>query len=407
MTQTQIEPTTPSVSRLPWDQIGDDPQARLEAVIAACRREHRAAELFEALKMQTRLRLGLPMVPPPGESPTRLDRQTEARIEEGLLDACRQAGAILIGDGKIAEGWMYVRPTGDTEMARRLLADVPLTEDNSDEMIHVLLHEGVDPGRGFDAVLRFRGTCNSITLHDQHFATADKATRRIVATRLLRHFYDELSASVRRDFEARAAENNVSADAILKQKDALSLHELTAKYPWIQRGGYHLDTTHLSSAVRIATVLDDSLDVQKAWELTQYGGRLPEDLQYPGESPFDDGYDSYDRFYAALLGRRVDEAIAFFRGKAEAADVQVDGAGAIEVYVDLLQRVGRPAISLREAIRLMPDGVPVARVMPDLIELGRKCVAAGDLAAVRELETFLRDRGDWLGMAAVAELNVG
>ena len=56
----------------------------------------------------------------------------------------------------------------------------------------------------------------------------------------------------------------------------LTLDEMIEKRRWIlEDGGYHLDTTHLSSTVRIASVLDEPQMLKKAWELTQYGRRLP------------------------------------------------------------------------------------------------------------------------------------
>ena len=49
-------------------------------------------------------------------------------MEIGLLDACREAGTMLIEDGRVGEGWMYLRPTGDLELARKLISAIEITD---------------------------------------------------------------------------------------------------------------------------------------------------------------------------------------------------------------------------------------------------------------------------------------
>ena len=63
--------------------------------------------------------MDLPLVAKENE-PSRPD-DVERQLEVGLLDACREAGTMLIEDGKVGEGWMYLRPTGDTELAKKLI----------------------------------------------------------------------------------------------------------------------------------------------------------------------------------------------------------------------------------------------------------------------------------------------
>ena len=265
----QETPDAPPVPDPNWfDQLESEPSSRLNQVIAFYRQHKRPVELFEAIKMQTRASLGLPLVADPDapdEPPTELGR----KLEEGLLDACRQAGAMLIDMGRISEGWMYLRPTGDMRLVKRLLAEVVITEDNQDEMVHVLLHEGVDVARGYQAVLDYQGTCNSITLFDQHIASRNRTDRKAAAGCLLRHFYNELLGLVRGDFRSRAPEHGVAPETIAKDSADVGLGDLIAKHNWILgEGGYHLDTTHLASTVRFAVHLDTPEEYQLAWELT-------------------------------------------------------------------------------------------------------------------------------------------
>lgn len=399
---------TPSLDPALLERLSSDPAKRIDEVIAYFRREKRPVELFEALKMKSRFENGLPMMANPDESleqQTSGDAEQQRRLEDALLDACRQAGAMLIEKGKIGEGYMYLRPVGDSALVKRLLDNVEVNDENYDEMVQILLHEGVDLGRGYQAVIDHQGTCNSITLYDQAIAGQSREKRQIASRVLLNHFYDELLALVRQDFSGRASENGVSAADILRDQKELSLGDLIAKYKWILGGGgYHLDTTHLASTVRFATVLEDSESIGKALELCQYGRRLPADFQYPGEEPFVDFYPAHSAFYSALSGENVDSALRLFEQKARTVDVALAGSGAIETYIDLLDRVGRPGDALRAAMDLFPDDVPVGRVMPEMIAMARRAIQAGDSEIASTLESFCFQRGDLLGVAAVSEL---
>src|ERR687883_174915 len=85
--------------------------AVLERLVEQLRAQKQYHELFEALKMQVRHRLGLPLTY--SETPDSLDDDRRNQLEEGLIGACREAGTLLLKAGKIREGWMYLRPVGD------------------------------------------------------------------------------------------------------------------------------------------------------------------------------------------------------------------------------------------------------------------------------------------------------
>ena len=369
-------------------QLQDDPTAMINAMVDHFRAEQRPQELFEALKMQIRHRLGLPAIA--GEGDERRPEEIEQQLEHGLLEACHEAGTMLIKQGHVGEGWMYLRPTGDTEFAREALADVEITEENYDHMIQVLLHEGVDVARGYQAVLDHQGTCNSITLFEQALQQRSKADRVAAAACLLDHFYDELSTMVRGDIarrEAPAGDNETLIDMIEGRK-------------WLlEEGGYHLDTTHLSATVKISNVLDRPEQIQKAWELCQYGRRLDQQFQYPGEEPFQDFYSAYSTFYSILRGDNVDAGLKLFQRKAQTVDTVKHGTGAIETYVDLLTRVGRHVEAVQATVEFVPDDVPPQRIIPLLIEIAAKAKQAGDDASEPILR-YCEKHGDVLGYAA-------
>jgi hypothetical protein len=372
------------------DQKRDDSSEMLDRMVEHFRRSRQPMELFEALKMRTRCRLALPLVTSEDE-PVRPE-DVERQLEVGLLDACREAGTMLIEEGRVAEGWMYLRPTGDTELARQLIGRVDISEDNYDEMIQVLLHEGIDVGRGFQAVIDHQGTCNSITLYEQSLATRGKPDRKAAASRLLDHLYDELISLVRADVASR--ESPAGEDE--------TLSEMIEKRRWIlEDGGYHLDTTHLSSTVRIAALLDDPVQLKKAWELTQYGRRLHHQFQYPGEEPFVDFYPAHAAYFSILLGDHVEAGLKMFERKASSVDAAAQGTAAIETYVDLLDRVGRPTEAVEAAIELVPDELPPQRIVPLLLEIAGRAKAKGDLAAFEAILNYCKKHNDVLGYAAV------
>ncbi len=339
-----------------------DPAAMIETAIQHFRQNGRPLELFEALKMRIRHRLGLPLIAP--EDEPRQSDDVDRQLEAGLLDACRETGELFLSQGKIREGWMYLRPTGDTARAAELLARIEPNEDNVEDLIGVLLHEGVDIARGFRLLLNRNGTCNSITTFEQSIANRDKPNRAAAARVLLEHFYGELCGSVRGDI----ARNEAPAGA------DETLHEMMSKRKWILAdGGYHLDTTHLSAVIRIARVLEDPLSLQWAWELTQYGKRLHHQFQYPGEEPFVDFYPSHSAYFSVLLGRDVDAGLALFKRKMLAADPEQHGTAPMEVYTELLDRCGRSAEAIDEALAHVPEDVPSPRLVPPLLEMASRC----------------------------------
>ncbi len=374
-------------------QFRGDTQSMLASMVDHYRHERLPMELFEALKMQVRYKLELPLLSSDDDElrTDAMDRQ----LEDGLLNACREAGTMLIEDGRIREGWMYLRPTADTSLARRLLSDVAITDDNYDDMVQVLLHEGIDIERGYQAIVDHQGTCNSITIYEQSLATRRRKDRQAAARVLLNHLYRELDTLIRSDIVRQESPADESE----------SLFDMIDKRRWIlQDGGYHLDTTHLASTVRIASVLDEPELLQKAWELTQYGRRLSHQFQYPGDEPFVDFYPAYATFYATLLGREVDAGLKFFERRARSIDTSEHGTAAIETYVDLLDRVGRPLQAIDTIIELVPRDIPTQRLTPLLIEIAGHLPPDADLA--RAYETILeycRSQNDALSFVAVSQ----
>ena len=152
--------------------------------------------------------------------------------------------------------------------------------------------------------------------------------------------------------------------------------------------------------MRIATLLDDPKQIRKAWELTQYGRRLHHQFQYPGEEPFVDFYPAHATFFSILMGDHVEAGLKVFERKARAVDVAEQGTAAIEAYVDLLDRIGRPTEAVEAAVELVPDELPPQRIVPMLIEIASRAKASGDPAAFDAILKYCKKHNDVLGYAA-------
>jgi hypothetical protein len=354
--------------------------AMLDQLADELRAKKQYRELYEALKMRVRRKLGLP--PLYGETPDDLTEQQRRDLEDGLLAACREVGLLLLREGSIREGWMYLRLTGDTAAAAAELAKIEADEDHLEELIEVSLHEGVDLARGFRLVLENYGTCNAITTFEGAMHQRTKAQQQTAAGMLVEHLHKELVHSVKTDIarqEGSAPPEN-------------TLRELVAERDWLfLDNSYHIDTTHLASVVRFSRMLDDERQLRLALDLTEYGRRLGAQFQYQSDEPFTQLYPSHALYLQALLGENVDEALAYFRQRAEMLDIASHGSVALEIYVHLLARLQRYDEAIAAAIDLTPADQRTAQYVPLLLELSQMA------GKYDRLLDFCRQRGDLLG----------
>jgi hypothetical protein len=208
-----------------FDQLQSDlsrsgPDAVLAKVADTLRAEKRYHDLFEALKMQVRRKLALPVTYTSGGDD--LPEEKRNQLEEGLLSACREVGTLLLRQGKVREGWMYLRPVGERQEAAALLAGVEPNEDNTEELIEVALHEGVDIGRGYGLVLSSYGTCNAITTYDSSIARRPRAEQVPAARLLLRQVHSDLVANVMADIARQEGPGKRRHRISLRSRLALS-----------------------------------------------------------------------------------------------------------------------------------------------------------------------------------------
>ena len=365
------------------------PEAMLEALAASLAARRRWHALFDLRMVQARQRLGLPVTGDVGP----LDEATRERFDELSLAACREVGWPLLEEGQVAAAWMYLRATATPdELAARLAplaeriastvtdggpacaeadpgADDDETQRLVQELVGVSLWESADPALGIALVLRTQGTCNAVTAYEQAVSRLP-APRQAPAARVL---VEHLHAEVVRNLAADLAQRGIDTAAALTAAAPL-VALLDAAGGLVDDPSVHVDVSHLQSVLRIARVCSDEPTLGRAWELSRYACRLPEDVTYPGEPPFEEVGEASRLFYAAQLGRDVAEAVAFFRRAALTADPLDSGTLPTDTLVLLLHRVGRDAEALQTAVDRpreggQPSGMQAAGMLPSLVEL--------------------------------------
>jgi hypothetical protein len=385
--------TTAPFDQLQADLQGDGIEAGLERLAEWFQAEKRFHELFDTRLMQARRRLGLPII-----LTTPLDDLAEplrGEVESAYLAACREAGWLLWNDGEIRQAWMYLRPLGDPPGVAAALAKVEPTEENRNELIEIALHEGVDPALGLQWVINQFGTCNAITAYDSEVPRFRRSQQQAAAAVMVRHLHGELVGNIRSEIARHDVARHDVAQADGGEPNDTTLDALLRDRNWLfSENSYHIDASHLASVVRIARIVEDAASLRFAWDLTQYGRRLSETFQLTGDEPFADVYPSHGLFFGAQLGMQVEEALAFFRDKAERAVPEDEGTAAAEVYIVLLVRLGRFAEAMAAHVKLIPPNVRASGFAPTLLELGR---LAEDYD---QLTNICRERGDLLGFAA-------
>lgn len=359
------------------------PDAVLNRLVENLQTEKKYHELFDARLMQSRRKLGLPAVLT--TSIDELPEPTRTKVEDAYLEACREVGGLLLKQGQLREAWMYLRPTGDKSTIAAALNALEPDEDNIQEIIELGLHEGVAPILGYQMLLDSYGTCNAITTYESVIASRPKADQQAAASLLVRRLHEDLIESVRADIERQEGTKPPEA----------TLEKLVADREWLfLENNYHVDTTHLASIVRFARIVEDQDVLRLALDLTHYGRHLDQQFQFAGDEPFVDMYPTHGLFFSALLGERVDEALAYFRERATSLSIDDHGPIPAEIFISLLARVGRPLEAVEATAELLPPGTRLSGLAPSLLELSR---LAGSYDRLKQV---CQARGDLLGYTA-------
>jgi hypothetical protein len=265
------------------------------------------------------------------------------------------------------------------------------------EIVHVALWEGVDPALGIEIVIRSQGTCNSITAYEQAVSRLPARRQEPAAGVLVRHLHREVASALAADLTQRGARIDAVDTAVTPT--IIPLLDLLREVGGADDASIHVDVSHLQSVLRIARVCSDPDVIRDAWELACYACRLPADVVYPGEPPFETVGESSRMFFGAQLGYDVEQSIGFFRRSAARAILEESGTLPSDTLVLLLTRLGRPSEALHAALERpadgpMPSAMLASGMLPSLVELA----TAAD--SWEELLSACRERGDEITFAA-------
>ena len=367
------------------------PAEVLEQLRAALDRRGEYRALLDAMLLDARRELGLPLVAQ--GSLTDLPEPARSRFEDRYIEALRTIGRKLIAAGRIPEAWPYFRLLGETEPIREAI-EAYQPPDNSDDptlnqIIEIAFGQAAHPRKGFAMVLEHYGICAAITAFEQ--LPPDLGHRADAAERLIRSLHEQLRANLRADIarteDESSAPETASIPELLQGRDRLFADD-----------NYHVDLSHLASVVRLAPLTTDPQILRQAVELTDYGRRLSPRHRYEGEPPFEQTYEDHALYLRGLLGENVEEAIAHFTAKLSPPDPDgyMDYGQTVpaQSLVRLLLRTGRLEQAIEVAAQHL-SGVPEgALFVPTAFQL---CQQAGRFDL---MERIAREKGDLVSFVA-------
>jgi hypothetical protein len=388
--------------------------AMFDTLAASLKARGRWHALFDLRLLEARIALGLPAT---GELTGRggegdVSPADRDQLDERSLAACREVGWPLLEAGQVAAAWMYLRASAaPAEVAEKLagLADgITASQENLhtiddeetaarlQEIVHVALWEGLDPALGIDLIVRSQGTCNSITAYEQAVSRLPARRQAPAAGVLVHHLHREVATALAGDLAHRGAAFSAADTSVASITPLL---DLLRQVGGPDDSSIHVDVSHLQSVLRIARVCTDPDTIREAWELACYACRLPSDVVYPGEPPFENVGESSRLFFGAQLGHDVDRAIGLFRRSAARARIEESGTLPADTLVLLFTRLGRPKEALHAALERpaegpMPSTMLASGMLPSLVELATAADSWDELLAA------CRERGDEITFAA-------
>lgn len=362
------------------DGLPADASARttLDFLITEFRRRREYALMFEARLMRRRAELGLPLIqtgPVPEEQ--------RADYEQTAIEAAREAGLLYLAEGNIERAWPYFRAIGEPEPVREAIASYqPAEEEDPEAVIDIAYQQGLHPAKGLELILKRFGMCRAITLFGMYGTSTE---REACIDLLVESLYAELLANLQ-----HAVERREGAPA-----DTASIGDLIRDRDWLfGEYDYYVDTSHLSSVIQYAPDATNNATLRHIRELCAYGRRLSANFRIQGHPPFENIYEDYDAYAAALLGEDVEDSIAHFRRKVEESDPEETLAA--QALVQLLLKLGRTREAMEVAMQHLAHKSANEISCPPAMQL---CRMAGDYERLKELA---REKGDVLSYAAAA-----
>ncbi len=375
--------TTAEIARL-LDQ--GDHAAALQRMASVFLQRGDYDRLFEVRKMQSRLRLELPLVY--SRRPEGLTGEKQLDLERELSDAALECGQLLANAGNFRQAWTYLGAVDNGDAVRRILDQAPCTADNVHDAIEICLHQNAHPLLGMKLAVEHLGTCSSITLFDSVHQLLDGPGLAGTAAVLIRHLHDEISATAA---QRMGLEGDVGLQAMIAG------HGIA-----LARNSPHADPSHLHGILRIGRTQTTPEMIDMLWTLSRYCGMLPESLQYPGDPPFAATALHHQWWYGSQAGHNVEQALQHFCTDLQRYENPGQQSLAREYGVLLLWQLKRFVEAVQLALSAPADSEhpPYAAhgIGPHLIEMA-------SLPATRELVCrHYAATGDLLGFAVTRML---
>lgn len=379
--QPALEPA--AYERLQATLAARGPAAAVDELITELREADDFQGLFYALLMKKRVELGVSPFPsgPASDLPT----NTHEAYEDAIRSAGREVGGLLLARKEYGKAWAFYRMLGEPEPMREALeAFTPGPDDDVYPVIEIAWQNGLLPKKGFDLVLDRHGICSAITMVSGSDLSTNKELQEYCITKLAKALLAQLTERLRTDLTGRGS--TISPHA--------SVAELVEVDPALfADDAYHIDTSHLSSVVQMATWhLPPGEGVNFARELCAYGRKLSRNLQGNNDPPFEDNYDDFLAYLNVVAGEKVEEGLKRFESKA-AREAEVGATYAAQVYVNLLLKANRPADALAAAKRFLLAEDDRNLMCPGVNELARR---AGDFEALSEAAKARHDPVNFL-----------
>lgn len=352
-----------------------DADAAFERLVARFTQEKQYRRIFDARLMQTRRRLGLPLVSQPAIDD--LPKDMQATYHDAYVRAAREVGELFLSSGDIAAAWPYFRAIGDTGPIVSALdqfdateATTPESHDRVGAAIQIAYQEAVHPRKGFELILNHFGLCRAITMFSA-YPVRDGRTASLQL--LVRALHDQLVDNLKGAIETVEG----------ARPDARSIAALVTDRPWLfEPNVQHIDSTHLVAVLRMGAELDDPETLRLAVAMAYYGTRLGPMFQHADDPPFDRVYEDRAVYLRALLGEDVDRAVRHFTDKIARFPPAEYGFGPVETLISLLVRRGRYRDAIQIFRQYLADAGPQDLSCPSLAHLYE---LAGDFDQLKAL----------------------
>ena len=374
--------STDSFAELEALKTQQGPTAVLQKLADTLREQRQFHQLFDALLMQKKQSLGLPLLRPTSFDDVPAEQRDD--FEATYVASAREVGKMLLDDKQLGQAWMYMRTIREPELIKAALEQLDPKNDYSEEAIDIALYQGIAPVRGLEMMLNSHGTCSSITALDQQFQRLESTARTQCAALLVKRLYDDVSQTIQHEVERK---QGLAAPG-------QTLHELIAGRDWLfAEANYHIDVSHLHSVVRFARSLTaQSPELPLAIQLAEYGSRLAQQYQYAGDPPFEDFYPAHEQFLKAIGNINQDAALNYFRDKLRPEANDPENQLVALGFVDLLTRLGRMDEALDVAAKYLSQSTEQTG-----FSFADLCADAGRYDLLTQVS---KDKGDLLTFTA-------